>query len=396
MKKQIFALFTLTALLGASAQAITANAEVSLAECDRCFQTTVNAVLDEDEVGATAIEAVRKPLYDLQLNELGYVYEYEIASGEGYAVIICDEGQYVAQEVVPATPSPYASVETELCVYVNTLTYLKSENGAFYDIATDTELPQTAVDDLMDDAILFQNTGVNNPTEATVVVNYTSRSRTSGALCYQAPQYYPLSTTMSGGCAAVAGSNLIGYYDRFYENLIPNHTAGKIVTGTYYSYANQDSYVQNAMLELYSDMNGTSNGISESNFKSGMQAYCAKRSLNCSFSSIMNWGSLNFDAVKTSIADGKPIALLLSTYNITDNIYWDSANKSETFIYNLYLGNHVMAGFSWREVTYTYANGSTEVCQLVGVSTGWAVPSTGHFNIDYQTNINAAYSVNIY
>ena len=72
MKKKICAVMLLVALLVGSFCGITAFAEVSLEECDRCFQETVNALLDENEVGADSIYADRKPVYDLALNHLGF------------------------------------------------------------------------------------------------------------------------------------------------------------------------------------------------------------------------------------------------------------------------------------------------------------------------------------
>ena len=90
MKKKLLALCMTFALILSVAGGITAFAEVSLEECDRCFQTTVNGFLEQDNVDGNRIRAERKPVYDIALRQLGYLYEFEIVTGNGYAVIICD------------------------------------------------------------------------------------------------------------------------------------------------------------------------------------------------------------------------------------------------------------------------------------------------------------------
>ena len=391
MKKQLLVLGVAAALACGAAGGVTASAEVSLAECDRCFEVTVNALLSQEEVGADRVNAVRKPLYDLNLQQLGYVYEYEIAAGDGYTVIICDNGEYVAQEVVTGE-SPYAAVAQNLCVYANTFSYFMGKDGAICDIATEEELPAEVLETIREDAIYYQEGSAGAVETENVVIRYSSRSQNSNGLCLIPPHYCNLNTEIRGTCAAVAGGNVIGYYDRFHEDLIPNHSAGYFQVG-YFVYSLQDTYVTNAITELYYDMNGTSNGIDEAGFKSGMKKYCAKRNLSCDFSSIMKSGKLNFNAVKTSINEGKPVVLMLSTYHIGDYMTFSDYDQIS---YQLYPGNHVMMGHGWREVHYTFSDGSTEDYQFVGVSTGFSSPSTAHFNVNYYNHVNSAYSVNIY
>ena len=92
MKKKILGLLILTAMLFSAIGGISAFAQVSMEECDRCFQRTMNSLLERDEVEGNAIAAVRKPVYDITLEQLGYVYEFDTAESRGYAIIICDDG----------------------------------------------------------------------------------------------------------------------------------------------------------------------------------------------------------------------------------------------------------------------------------------------------------------
>ena len=174
--------------------------------------------------------------------------------------------------------------------------------------------------------------------------------------------------------------------------MIPNHVAGEFKGEDYY-YNFSDTYVTQAIKQLYSDMNGTENGISETNFKVGLQNYCSNKNLNCTFKSIKSNGSINYDMVKSSLKSGQPIALFLSTYNICRLGFGD---QKDYHSYELYPGNHVMVGFGYRDINYTLTNGSKSNYKFIYVATGFVTQSDAYFNISYRTNINSAYAVNIY
>lgn len=393
--KKILATFSLVIVFILNAMgSVVAFAEVSLEECDKCFQTTVNGFLQSSEVEGNAINALRKPVYDINLQHLGYVYEFEIVNGESYAIIICDNGNYIAQEFVPGTKSPYAQVdEEELCVYINSMTYLKHNGESFCDIATSVEIPEETLNALSEYAILYSDgydTGVQH---VTVTVNYQTKTTSAKSLCKRIPRY-----TNPGGivnaCAAVAGCNIIGFYDRYYENLIPNHTAGIEYYG-YYFYNLADEYVDNVTRELYYKMNGSEAGITETNFKNGMQQYCAEKNLSCDFTQLMSGGNLSYSAVEQSMDENKPVALLLSTYTVCD-IQSYSDKKTDYFVYDVYNGNHIMVGFGCNRITYQLTDGTNATYEFVYVASGNTKPLDAYFNMNYSTNINSAYKVYIH
>lgn len=394
--KKILAAFCMVIVLVLSAigSVAAAFAEVSLEECDKCFQTTINGFLQSSEVDGNAITALRKPVYDINLQNLGYVYEFEIVDGESYAIIICDNGNYIAQEFVPGTKSPYKQVDEEdLCVYINSMTYLKHNGDCFCDISTSLEIPEEMLSALSENAILYSDgydTGVEH---VTVTVNYLSRTTSPKSLSKRIPRY-----TSPGGiknaCAAVAGCNIIGFYDRYYENLIPNHTAGIISYG-YYLYNLADAYVDNVTRELYYKMNGSEAGITETDFKYGMQQYCAEKNLSCDFTQLMSGGRLSYSAVEQSIDENKPVALLLSTYTVCDiEVFTDK--KIDMLNYDVYKGDHIMVGFGCCSMTYKLTNGTNASYEFVYVASGYDKPLDAYFNMNYCTNINSAYKVNIY
>ncbi|MDE7087129.1 MAG: hypothetical protein K2O67_02945 [Clostridia bacterium] len=392
MKKKILTL-CLTVLLsfGAIGGSISAFADVSLEACDLCFQQTVNAILEEDEVNGNSIVTQRKPLYDLKLNNLGYVYSFETSLGAGYAVVICDNGNYIAQEFVKESVSPYAEVsDEELCVYAYTMTYFKSVDGQICDIKTSAPLSEEVLNSLSEIAVFYQGDADTDYVKKTVTVYYTARAYDNKSLCWGVPKYVNVGWT--SGCAAVAGGNLIGYYDRFYEDLIPNHKAG-MSNGELFIYYSADEYVNSTISTLYADMNGSADGITEADFKSGMKKYCSRKGLSCDFTSLKSGSSLNYNSVKDCINGGYPLVLFLNTYTVCD--IFEQETFGEIF-YEIHSGNHVMPGFGYTDITYTLNDGSKSEYKFINVSTGWSNPITAYFNIEYCTNIVSAYKVNIH
>lgn len=392
MKKKIVAFCIAVALIISAFGGMAAFAEVSLEECDKCFQTTVNGFLENDDVEGNKINAVRRPVYDINLQNLGYVYEFEIIGGSGYAIIICDNGNYIAQEFVPDGENPYALVaEEELCVYINSMTYLKHNGTAFCDIQTSTEIPAEVLSSLEENAVLYSDGYVDNSESVSVTINYQSKNTDFKSLSKSNPNF-----TSPGGivnaCAAVAGCNIIGFYDRYYEYLIPNHAAGRELYG-YYIYSIADEYVDNVTKVLYGKMNGSEAGITETNFKNGLQQYCREYGLNCDFTQLLSSGKLSFSSVKQSIEENKPIALLLSTYTVCNISGYNGYDRLD---YDVYKGDHIMVGFGYCNLTYTLADGTNSSYDFIPVASGYTYPSYGYFNINYCTNINSAYKVYIH
>lgn len=392
MKKKIVAFCMLIALILGTVGGVSAFAEVSLEECDKCFQTTVNAFLQQEDVEGNKIKALRKPVYDIGLQNLGYVYEFELAEGKGYAIIICDDGNYIAQEFVPHTQSPYTQVgEEEMCVYINAKTYLKHNGTAFCYIETSEEVSAEVLEIFAENAVLYKQDSYPVQEKRTVTVNYTSYNSDNKYLSKRIPAFSN-AIGLVGACAAVAGTNILGFYDRYYEDLIPNHTAGILAYGNYL-YNLADSYVDDAMRVLYADMKGDGSGITETNFKSGLQTYCARKNLSCNFTSIMSSGTLNYNSVKQSIEENKPVALLLSTYTVCDV---EGYSGYDRHIYNMFYGDHVMVGFGYCDIDYYHSDGSSSNYKFIYVAAGLGDPDDGFFNINYCTNINSAYKVYIH
>lgn len=227
-------------------------------------------------------------------------------------------------------------------------------------------------------------------TSSTTTISYSSKSTDSYDMVSKPPRY--TKAPYDSCCAPIAGANVIGYFDRYYEDLIPNHTAG-VARGSKYLYNDEDDYITALVKELYTEMSTTSNGTTETNCKKGLRSYCSEKGYSVSFSSCMSGSSFSYSLAKSYMKNNKPIILFLSGYNV--GTLSEGTNK-DTVSYYTSSDTHVMIGFGCMQIDYTLSTGSTKTVQYISVSTGLKTNNSGLFNISYSGTITAAYAVNIY
>ena len=112
--------------------------------------------------------------------------------------------------------------------------------------------------------IYYSDNNYSNNGESTFeteIINYSWQQTTASVMINNSfPDYYNTNNSLLNCCANVAGANIIGFYDRFYENLIPDYIPG-ISRGDNYSYYNMEFNLakkQDVIIELYVRM-GTNN-----------------------------------------------------------------------------------------------------------------------------------------
>lgn len=389
MKKRFLAAGLAVALCVAAAPlTILASAEIKEEECDRLFAATVNSLIDEADVKNGKISALRKPLYDISVEPLGYVYEFSLKDSEGYAIIVNTDGEYVAQEVMPASVSPYAESEGQ-CVYVGAMTYLEYSDGTYFDPSSGTVIPDEVVEVLADDA-LYGDGGTITGSKV-VYIDYKSRTLNDYYMAYGIPSC--ASSPFVSACACIAGANILAYYDRYCPELMPDYEPGYEYMGYYFYYADSYSFTT-AIIQLHSDMGTTdSAGTTTAQFLSGMKKYAGRAGYTFNYSSCMSGGKFNYASAKSGMENNRATALFLSGYNVAQIA--ELANR-DGIGYILSSANHVMVGFGYRDATYTYDSGAQETFNFMYVASGTGDRPAGYFNINYNTKINDAYSVSIY
>ena len=367
---------------------LVASAEVKVEECDKIFAQTINSLIDESDIDNGRVSATRKPLYDISVEPLGYVYEFSLKESDGYAIVINTDGKYIAQEVIPDGVSPYSETEGK-CVYVNNMTYLEYDEGVYTIAQSGVVLPDEVIEYLAEDAFYGDGGAITGSTS--VRIDFVNRERDFYNMALSIPSNS--STLYASSCACIAGANVVCYYDRYCTELIPNYEPGYEYMG-YYFYNGGTNEGLDVTTQLYSDMGTTeAHGTTTAQFLSGMTKYANRAGYTFSYSSVMSGGKFNFSAAKNSMKNDKAIALFLTGYNVA-NIGMN--DTYDNISYYLFEANHVMIGFGYEDLVYTYSSGAKEVVQFLYVASGARISSSGYFNINYNTKINDAYAVSIY
>ena len=379
----VFACIGLSIPFGGTVYAVELNND----ECDTVFWENISELYEGDN-NILTVSATKEIVYDIDLNELGFVYDFYANNERGYAVIICLEGQFEAIEFFFDAANPYVNVgQDQYRVYVTTMIYLIYDNGAYFFEDSEYALTEDILSSMRE--IAFYG-GTNSLGTYTEYVYYTDRTETNYGLAKRHPGLVEVSG-LSNACAPIAGGNLIQYWDRYSTNLIANYTPGTAV-GNFYLYKDYSSTTDAVITQLYSDMGTGSTGTTIAQFISGINTYCTRQGYTATFTSCMNSGSFSYTTAKQQLAAGKPLALFLDTYTIGNLSLHDD---HETITYYIGSGTHVMAGFGYKEVTYDLTSGGTRQDNYIAVASGYNIRERGFFNINYNTQIDDAYSLSV-
>ena len=232
--------------------------------------------------------------------------------------------------------------------------------------------------------------GIMLAANTSITVNYESKDENTFSMALRHPSY--TFSANPSDCACIAGANVLGFYDRYDEDLIPNHGAGTLFMGKYI-YSSQDTYIHDLVRQLYIDMGTDNEGTTVAEFKNGMITYCNRKGKSISFSSCMKNGKFNYSLAKSYMEANQPVVLFCSGYNVADIT---PNEKVDTIEYYEAAANHVMVGFGYKEINYTLATFTNISYQYMTVASGYLLKDSGYFDINYHTNIDDAYAVNIY
>lgn len=177
-----------------------------------------------------------------------------------------------------------------------------------------------------DDTIYYVggNTNANMMPYSTYTeyVNYPQNARIvrtqSVFLENECPTYQNGNSSLTNSCANVAGAMLLGFYDRYYENLIPNVSAFSQQMGIYLPYGLMRIHVQPVINDLYNRMgtNTIKPGTSESQFFNGLESYCREKSATVVKQSVKSGTGLNLAAIEQAFKEGKIVAVFSSKHNV--------------------------------------------------------------------------------
>ena len=353
-------------------------------EYDQVFRETINELGGENYPGDLTITASKELVYDLHLDTLGYLYDFTINGERGYAIVINAHEYIEVVEIYFDAEHPYGNVEEgKQCIYVQALVYLVYSDNAYY--STEGELLSEEVLASLEENAYFGQSDLDLITET---VTYVSKTENKYELAKRHPCFtVPASSTHT--CGTIAGANIIQYWDRYHTNLIANFTPGATL-GTLYLYHLNSSELTAVSDQLYYDMGGEY-GVTITEFINGIGAYCSRQGYTSSFTLLNVNGSFNYANVKQALNQNLPVVLFLDKFNAVDISEGENMD-----VLSQYVGivPHIMAGFGYRDITYTLSSG-TRVDQYIAVASGVVQQERGYLNINRYVQIDAAYSVNV-
>lgn len=383
----IFIFTVIVCMLAVGVGAGVAFAAVSEPECDEVFKTTLEELLTTENAEDTYFASSKKILYDLDMESLGYIYAFTANGIPGFAIVINSYGIYECVEIYFDATNPYSSAtEDDVCIYVNLLTYWLYRDGVYYDVLKNEDVPNLVVENAREKA--YFSTTSSTPAVAEYIY-FTYRSEVNHRMVNRHPE---LITNVSS-CVPTMGANIIQFYDRYSENLIPNYVPGTTIQ-TIYRYKRTSDETNQVVLQLASDMGTTSTGTTISKFSVGMNKYCNDRGYSFSSTSCMSNGQFNYSLAKQQINSGKPIALFVDPYTIETICVYD--DRDFDIIEHWYSDvPHSMAMFGYREITYTLNNGQTRKDDYLQIATGNIFYSSGYCKIGGGTVIDQALAISI-
>lgn len=358
-------------------------------EYDAVFLKNITELAKETYGSNIELIATKQSVYDLNLNHLGFIYEFCINMQNGYAIVINTSGYFEVSEVYFNACNPYAEAFGQF-VYVSNLIYLYYFDEEFYDATTGAVISDEDIAALSTNA---SYAGDNSSNMSWENVYYNNKQELEHKLAYRYPGIVQISA-YSNACAAVAGANLVQFWDRYKPNLMGSYTPGTAL-GSNYIYKEPNNTTSSVIGELYYDMSTNIGGIGATiaQFKTGMSTYCQRYDYNITFVSCMSNGNFNYSTAKQYLENSIPIVLFVDPFTIAE--VTTNAQGHDYIEYMISDAPHVMAGFGYREITYTLTDNRTRVDKYISVASGLTGKSRGYFNINYNTIIDDAYAVNI-
>ena len=228
-------------------------------------------------------------------------------------------------------------------------------------------------------------------TIASETVYFTSRDKVEEARTNGGAPTFQTTEGIYNACGAIAGAEIVAFYDKYYPNLILGWDSYYPATGKYRGQST--TYIDPMMRELYTLMktNVGGEGTTENNFKSGLQTYFTNHGYSASFSSVKSGSTLNYSACKTAIDSNKVIVLFItpgSVYQISEEATYDVIGS-----YSIG-GNHIMIAYGYLQIKYYNSTGLFRTDTYLEVATGSDVPTKAYYKIG-SSNLEAAYVINV-
>ncbi|MDE7256519.1 MAG: hypothetical protein K2N50_00995 [Clostridia bacterium] len=221
-------------------------------------------------------------------------------------------------------------------------------------------------------------------------INYSRKETSEYKIKSEIPDYYRMGENTS--CANIAGAVVIGYYDRFCEELMPDFKAYYQI-GSGIMYRPGGVVAEQVMTSLYTlmgtDVGGA--GTTFDGFQAGMKSYVNGH--NYSYST-QDLGSIDFNKYKTAVEANKPVAIFLSNFSL--RVTGSDDGATETINYNYCTSAHVVVGYGYKVDTYYNANNQVVATRTyLKVASGLETYKMSHLCLDGKSKVSRATAITI-
>ena len=224
--------------------------------------------------------------------------------------------------------------------------------------------------------------------DATYEVEYDYKEIVEDVKYYSAPSFGNLDDNMTNTCAPAAGTNVVAFYDRWYENLIPSYTPGVLVNNGYYYFSDMAKpETTNVLKTLYElmDTNVASGGTSESQFLNGLSEYVDNTGYNLSYTSFYEDSkTVDLDALKDAIDQNKVGVIFCSRYNFVYGIV-HTENLTSVVKENANVG-HMMMAYGYQTIAYYKNDINFRTDTFLYVSSGYSGADQGYIELNSYLN----------
>lgn len=177
MKKTIVSLLSAITLIAAANTGKGTFAKAcSLPECQNLFTSTLNGLLEDNNVQEAEISYMTEKIYDMDLKELGCLYDFTVNDTQGFAIMIYYEGQFEISEIYLDSENPYKDSQG-IKIYPSMSIYLYYMEGVYYDANTNLPYADESVAAISDTAYCGGEAEVVS-TGYKVYYSYAPKSRT--------------------------------------------------------------------------------------------------------------------------------------------------------------------------------------------------------------------------
>lgn len=223
------------------------------------------------------------------------------------------------------------------------------------------------------------------------IITYTSKEEEYIETTNGVPLYMQTGT-MQNGCGAIGGAIIVGFYDKYYENLIPGYTP-HLSSGKYKG--SDSTYVPQLMWDLYALMrtNVDDVGVSQADCVNGLKAYVQNKGYSIQMTNIRSNNKVNEAAFVNAINNNRPTLLFCDRTDIYGIGVSAEGNLDQVVGTNFTTGGHIVVAYGF--YTVKYYNGSTlfRTDKYINVATGLSTFKNSFMRIEDATWCNGAYAV---